>query len=103
MDILKMMKQAMNMKSKMKEIQSTLADKHASVEYEGVNVTISCDLKKVDCRLDPAVMNHGPEKLSQNISHAFEQALSQAKQTSAEELKQAMGGMDMGGLTDMLT
>ena len=103
MDILKMMKQAMNMKSKMKEIQSSLAGKSASVEYEGVNVTISCDLKKVQCKLDPSVMNQNVEKLSQVISHAFEQALSQAKQTSAGELKQAMGGMDMSGLTDMLT
>ena len=103
MDILKMMKQAMNMKSKMKEIQSSLAGKSASVEYEGVNVTISCDLKKAQCRLDPAVMNQNAEKLSQIISHAIEQALSQAKQTSAQELKQVMGGMDMAGLTDMLT
>lgn len=102
MDIFKMMKQAMNMKSKMKEIQAVLGNKSAVVDSDNVSVTLSCDLKKVACSIKPEAVAYGAEKLGSIISRNMQQVLDKAKQTAAEELKGALGGIDPGGLTDLL-
>lgn len=102
MDLFKMMKQAMSLKSKMKEMQAKLSGMHVDIDRDGVRVVVSCELKKVECSIDPQSMNYNAEKLSRIVSHNVQEALSKAKGIAAEELKKTVGISDLGGFSDLL-
>ena len=102
MDLFKMMKQAMSLKSTMNQAQSQLASRRVEVERNGVRVSVSCDLKKISCSVSPEAAKQGHEALSRLVTAAAQEALESAGEKAAEEMKTAMGGVDPGGLADML-
>ncbi|MBD3272073.1 MAG: hypothetical protein GF384_06000 [Elusimicrobia bacterium] len=102
MDVLKMMKQAMHMKSSMKQVQVKLAQKTVTVDKNGICVTFSGDLKKADVAITPDAHKQGAAAVSSIVSSNVKEALHEAKKESAEEFKKAFGGIDLDGLSDLL-
>ena len=87
-----MLKQAQNMKSQMKKIKKELE----TIEVEGTSANGACrvimtaDMKTKEVRIDETLLS------SEAIKVAVNEALEDAKDTSAKKLKAVTGGLTDG-------
>lgn len=102
MNVFKMMKQAMSLKSKMKDLHAAIAQRTIETRHEGITIVISGDLKRASCRISPDEVAKGAEPLSVVMSQAIEKAITNTKKAAVEEMKKEFSGMDLDGLLDML-
>ncbi len=97
-----MMKQALELRSKMEKAQKELAKKTVEVE-EGkgaIKVVANGQLRIMSIKIDPSVVN--PAKtgdLEKLVFKAVNEALDQAQDMAAKELNQITGGLKIPGLT----
>ena len=101
MNMLKMMKQAKEMQSKMKDVQKGLS----KIEVEGsagggaVRVTATGDFQIRKVEIHPDVVDSDRvRKLEDLVLTACRQAMDRAKQVSESEIKKVTGGMSLPGL-----
>tara|TARA_B100000427_G_C15498866_1_gene591126 strand:- start:1568 stop:1882 length:315 start_codon:yes stop_codon:yes gene_type:complete len=93
-----MLKQAQNMKSQMKKIKKELE----SIEVEGVSangtckVTMTADMKTHNVEIDETLLSSEAYVIENAIKVAVNNALEQAKDTSAKKLKAVTGGLTDG-------
>jgi len=97
-----MIKQAMEMRSKLEKAQKELAKKTVEAESGkgAVKVVASGQLRIVSIKIDPSVIN--PQKsgdLEKLVFKAVNDALHDAQEMAAKELNQITGGMKIPGLT----
>lgn len=93
-----MLKQAQNMKSQMKKIKKELE----SIEVEGVSANGACkvimtaDMKTQDVKIDETLLSSEAYVIENAIKVAVNDALEDAKDTSAKKLKAVTGGLTDG-------
>ena len=93
-----MLKQAQNMKSQMKKIKKELE----SIEVEGVSakgackVTMTADMKTQNVEIDETLLSSEAYVIENAIKVAVNNALEDAKDTSAKKLKAVTGGLTDG-------
>ncbi len=93
-----MLKQAQNMKSQMKKIKKELE----SIEVEGVSANGACkvimtaDMKTQDVKIDETLLSSEAYVIENAIKVAVNNALEDAKDTSAKKLKAVTGGLTDG-------
>ena len=93
-----MLKQAQNMKSQMKKIKKELE----SIEVEGVSangackITMTADMKTHNVEIDETLLSSEAYVIENAIKVAINNALEQAKDTSAKKLKAVTGGLTDG-------
>ena len=93
-----MLKQAQNMKSQMKKIKKELE----TIEVEGVSangacrVIITADMKTKEVRIDETLLSSEAHVIENAIKVAVNDALEDAKDTSAKKLKAVTGGLTDG-------
>ena len=93
-----MLKQAQNMKSQMKKIKKELE----SIEVEGVSATGACkvtmtaDMKTQNVEIDETLLSSEAYVIENAIKVAVNNALEDAKDTSAKKLKAVTGGLTDG-------
>ena len=93
-----MLKQAQNMKSQMKKIKKELE----SIEVEGVSANGACkvimtaDMKTQDVKIDETLMSSEAYVIENAVKVAVNDALEDAKDTSAKKLKAVTGGLTDG-------
>ena len=93
-----MLKQAQNMKSQMKKIKKELE----SIEVEGVSangackVTMTADMKTQNIKIDETLLSSEAYVIENAIKVAVNNALEDAKDTSAKKLKDVTGGLTDG-------
>ena len=93
-----MLKQAQNMKSQMKQIKKELE----SIEVEGVSangackVTMTADMKAQNVEIDETLLSSEAYVIENAIKVAVNNALEDAKDTSAKKLKAVTGGLTDG-------
>ena len=93
-----MLKQAQNMKSQMKKIKKELE----SIEVEGVaangacKVTMTADMKTQNVEIDETLLSSEAYVIENAIKVAVNNALEDAKDTSAKKLKAVTGGLTDG-------
>ncbi len=100
---LSMIKQAMELKSKMEKAQKELAKtKVESTAGDGaVKVTANAQQKVLSIKIDPSVIDPDkPENLEKLVLKAVTGALDEAKKVSNERLSEITGGMKVPGLTE---
>ncbi len=100
---LSMIKQAMELKSKMEKVQKELAKtKVESSAGDGlVTVTANGQQKVLSIKIDPAAIDPSqPDKLEKLVLKAVTGALDEAKKISNERLGEITGGMKVPGLTE---
>ena len=90
-----MLKQAQNMKSQMKKIKKELE----SIEVEGVSANGACkvvmtaDMKTKSVEIDETLLSREAYVIENAIKIAVNDALEDAKDTSAKKLKAVTGGL----------
>ena len=93
-----MLKQAQNMKSQMKKIKKELE----SIEVEGVSANGACkvimtaDMKTQDVKIDETLLSSEAYVIENAVKVAVNEALEDAKDTSAKKLKAVTGGLTDG-------
>ena len=93
-----MLKQAQNMKSQMKKIKKELE----SIEVEGVSANGACkvimtaDMKTQDVKIDETFLSREAYVIDNAVKVAGNDALEDAKDTSAKKLKAVTGGLTDG-------
>ena len=93
-----MLKQAQNMKSQMKKIKKELE----SIEVEGVSANGACkvvrtaDMKTKNVEIDETLLSREAYVIENAIKIAVNDALEDAKDTSAKKLKAVTGGLTDG-------
>ena len=93
-----MLKQAQNMKSQMKKIKKELE----SIEVEGVSANGACkgimtaDMKTQDVKIDETLLSSEAYVIENAVKVAVNDALEDAKDTSAKKLKAVTGGLTDG-------
>ena len=93
-----MLKQAQNMKSQMKKIKKELE----TIEVEGVSANGACrvkmtaDMKTKEVRIDETLLSSEAHVIENAIKVAVNDALEDAKDTSAKKLKAVTGGLADG-------
>ena len=93
-----MLKQAQNMKSQMKKIKKELE----TIEVEGVSANGACrvvmtaDMKTKEVRIDETLLSSEAHVIENAIKVAVNEALEDAKDTSAKKLKAVTGGLTDG-------
>ncbi|HVR35018.1 MAG TPA: YbaB/EbfC family nucleoid-associated protein [Methylomirabilota bacterium] len=98
----KMMKQAARMQQQMEQIQADLANRTVETSSGGgaVKVVAKCDGTLASIKIDPQVLNPNDAQLVEDmILTAVNQALSQAKEISNNELGRVTSGFNLPGLT----
>ncbi len=99
---LNMMKQAMELKSKLDKAKKELSKMTAEAEAGkgAVKVVASGDQKIISIKINPEAVN--PNKigdLEKLVFKATNDALEEARKMAAEEMKKLTGGMNIPGLT----
>ena len=93
-----MLKQAQNMKSQMKKIKKELE----TIEVEGVSANGACrvvmtaDMKTKEVNIDETLLSSEAYVIENAIKVAVNEALEDAKDTSAKKLKAVTGGLTDG-------
>ena len=93
-----MLKQAQNMKSQMKKIKKELE----SIEVEGISANGACkvimtaDMKTQDVKIDETLLSSEAYVIENAVKVAINDALEDAKDTSAKKLKAVTGGLTDG-------
>ena len=99
-----LLKNAGQIKQNMQAMQERLADARFTGESGGGQVTAIVDGKcdMVSIKLDPAAIQAGDiELLEELICAAVRDATVKAREAAQQEMSNAMGGMDIGGMMDM--
>lgn len=100
-NMFKMMKDVMQMRSQMKQIEKSLAKKTVTFNGVGVKIVARADMSIESITFSPEALDPARiEKFEKNLVNAVNGALSTAKKEAAEEMQKLTGGM--GGLAEMM-
>ena len=97
----KLMKQAAKMQQQMEQIQAELATRTVEATSGGgaVKVVAKCDGTIASIKIDPQALNPSDAQVIEDmIFIAVNQALSQAKEISNQEMGKATAGFNLPGL-----
>ncbi|MGE4384946.1 MAG: YbaB/EbfC family nucleoid-associated protein [Endomicrobiaceae bacterium] len=98
MELFKMAKEAMSMKSKLKEMEKVLKSKVIDVNYKGIMIKINAKNEVIDLKLPEDIMQKSAKDAEKLILSAFQEAIKKSQDAMAEESKKIMGGMNFPGL-----
>lgn len=83
-----------------KQIKQKLQNTHIEAEVEGVTVTVDGQQEVISISFtDEAYTNK--KNLEKNLAKALNKAIKRSQQVGAEEMKDVMGDMGLGGLPGM--
>ena len=97
-----MIKQAMEMRSKLEKAQKELAKKtvEAEIEKGAIRVVANGQLRILSIKIDPSVINpHKSSDLEKIVLKVVNKALDDAQDMAAKELNQITGGLKIPGMT----
>ncbi len=99
-DMGKLMKQASEMKAKMKRVQEELKKVRVSGTSEGgkIEIALSGELECLDVSIDPSLIVAGNTSLEKSVMKAFNDAARKAKELATSKLSDISGGLNLPGL-----
>ena len=100
-----LMKQAREFGGRVQEMNDKLKDIRVEGSAAGGLVTVSVNglQELVSCKIDSSLFQQGDaELLEELIVTAVNEAVEEARTQQAETMQSLAGGMDMGGLTNIL-
>lgn len=83
-----------------KQIKKKLQNTHIEAEVEGVTITVDGQQEVVSIKITDEAMQD-KKKLEQNLEKAMNKAIKRSQQFGAEEMKDVMGDMGLGGMPGM--
>lgn len=96
------LKQAMEMKSKMEEMKAQLGDERIEASSGGgmVQVVLSGKMELISIKIDPEIINPAEsEMLETLVQAAINEGVHKAQEMVKEKMTEMTGGMDIPGLT----
>jgi len=98
-NIFKMMKQVSSMRSEMKQIEKTLAQKKVDYSTGGVTVVAKGDMSIESIKLGPDAIDPSRlDRLEKSLTNAVNGALGNAKKLAGSEVTKLAGDMGIGDL-----
>ncbi|BAG14113.1 nucleoid-associated protein, YbaB/EbfC family [Endomicrobiia bacterium] len=98
MELFKMAKEAINMRSKMKDIDNRLRDLVMDLEYKGIKIKVNAKNEFLSLNIPEYLLKEKKEKVEKLILSAFAEACKKAQNVMTEEVKKLTGGMKIPGL-----
>lgn len=101
-----LMQQAQSMSANMKLAQERLASRRCTGKSPDgqVELDLNGQYQVLGCRIDPVLLNASDAAaVESRVAAAVGDALEQVKLAHAEEVQQATGGLNLPGLSDMLS
>ncbi|MDR1122890.1 MAG: YbaB/EbfC family nucleoid-associated protein [Endomicrobium sp.] len=99
MELFKMAKEAMLMKSKLNEVDKKLKVHIIDIEYKGIKIQVNAKSEFLGLNIPEDLLKEKKEKIEKNVLAAFEEAREKAQAIMAEESKKIMGEMKFPGLS----
>ena len=99
MELFKMAKEAMSMRSKVKEMEKTLKAKIVDIDYKGIKVSMNAKNEIVSLKLPEDFNQKSVKDMEKIMFSAIQEAIKEAQKAMAEESKKLMGGMNIPGLS----
>ncbi|MDR2616743.1 MAG: YbaB/EbfC family nucleoid-associated protein [Endomicrobium sp.] len=98
MELFKMAKEAMAMRSKLSEMDKKLKAKIIEVEHKGIKIQVNAKNEFLSLNIPEDLLAEKKEKLEKHILAAFQEAGKKAQTVMAEEAKSLTGGLKIPGL-----
>jgi DNA-binding protein YbaB len=98
MELFKMAKEAMSMRSKISEMDKKLKSQIMNIEHKGVKIQVNAKNEFLSLNIPQDLLKENKEKIEKIILSAFEEACEKAQNVMAEEAKKLTGGMKIPGL-----
>ena len=98
MELFKMAKEAMSMRSKVKEMEKVLKAKIVDINYKGIKISMNAKNEIVSLSLPEDFNQKSVKDMEKIMFSAFQEAIKEAQKAMAEESKKLMGGMNIPGL-----
>jgi DNA-binding protein YbaB len=98
MELFKMAKEAMSMRSKFSEMDKKLKAHIIDIEYKGIKIQINAKNEFLSLNIPEDLLKEKKEKIEKFVLAAFEEAREKSQAIMAEESKKLMGGMKLPGL-----
>jgi DNA-binding protein YbaB len=99
MELFKMAKEAMSMRSKVSEMDKKLKAYIIDIDYKGIKIQVNAKSEFLSLNIpEDLLKEEKKEKIEKNVLAAFEEARKKAQAVMAEESKKIMGGMKIPGL-----
>lgn len=96
MDMMKMMKQAADLKKNMKKKQNELSKKIIEFSENGVSVKCSCDLKIISINIDDELIKSCDKvKIEKFILKSTQGAIEKAQKSITKEMGSLTAGMNL--------
>ena len=98
MELFKMAKEAMSMRSKVKEMEKALKAKIVDIDYKGIKISMNAKNEIVSLKLPEDFNQKSVKDMEKIMFSAIQEAIKEAQKAMAEESKKLMGGMNIPGL-----
>jgi DNA-binding protein YbaB len=98
MELFKMAKEAMSMRSKLSELDKKLKAKIMEVEHKGIKIQVNAKNEFLSLNIPEDLLKEKKEKIEKHILAAFEEAGKKAQSVMSEEAKSLTGGLKIPGL-----
>ena len=98
MELFKMAKEAMSMRSKVKEMEKALKAKIVDIDYKGIKISMNAKNEIVSLKLPEDFEKNSVKDMEKMMFSAMQEAIKESQKAMAEESKKLMGGMNIPGL-----
>lgn len=98
----KMIKQAKEMQSKMKETQKNLENKNIEVKLDGITIVANGAHEIISISLSDELLKLEKAKLEKILLNSLKETSKRVQKLIEEEAKTLTGGIDMGNIMNML-
>ncbi|MDR2811828.1 MAG: YbaB/EbfC family nucleoid-associated protein [Endomicrobium sp.] len=98
MELFKMAKEAMSMRSKLSEMDKKLKAHIIDIEYKSIKIQVNAKNEFLSLNIPEDLLKEKKEKIEKIVLAAFEEAREKSQSIMAEESKKLMGGMKFPGL-----
>jgi DNA-binding protein YbaB len=87
MELFKMAKEAMSMRSKISEIDKKLKSKIIDIEHKGIKIKLNAKNELLNLSISEDLLKKEKNKIEKSILSAFEEARKKVQNSMAEEAK----------------
>lgn len=98
MELFKMAKEAMSMRSKFNEMDKKLKAQILNVEYKGIKIQVNAKNEFLSFEMPEDLLKENKEKIEKTVLTAFSEASKKSQEVMAEEAKKITGGMKIPGM-----
>jgi DNA-binding protein YbaB len=98
MELFKMAKEAMAMKSRLSEIDKKLRAQVIDVEYKNIKIGVNAKCEFLSLNIPEYLLKENKDKIEKFVLLAFEEAGKKARSVMAEEAKKLTDKMKIPGL-----